>query len=374
LQKEIARMQQEKLTGKDKIDNQKKIADAEAKLAKIRGDATASVQVLGIQQEAAIKKVEQAYKDATNAAQDYLDTVQKQNDREVAGIGRGAKFNAESAQTNKIEDTFTSEKKALDRDKARDQANGVFDQRKYDQQLGIMKHTYETELAMNKDKNARLDKQNADWTNGATRALEDYRDASLDIATQTADAFSGAFKDIEDALVTFTTTGKLSFKSFADNLIATMARIQIRNLMGSVMGGGQGGGSGFMGMLGGLAGMFGGTSGTASLASSMGGDSLDNMLKLTNNFSGRASGGPVSARNLYQVNEKGPELLSMGGKQYLMMAGESGKVTSNADSASQPSVTVNVTSASGDPAEIRRSAAAGAKSALNLMSGARRYG
>lgn len=370
LQAEIARMQQEKLTGKDKLDNQKKIADAEAKLAKIRGDATTSVQILGIQQEASIKKVAQAYKDATEAAQDYLATVQKQSDREIAGIGRGAKFNAESADRNKIEDKFTGRKQEL----GRDLRNNDITAADYAKYLKLAQDTYDKEVTIYESSRGKIAEAQEDWTNGATKALEDYRDASLDIAGQTADAFKSAFQGIEDALVKFVTTGKLDFRSFADSLIADFARIQIRQAMGSVMGGGQGGGSGFMGMLGGLAGMFGGTSGTASLASSMGGDSLDNMLKLTNNFAGRASGGPVSARNLYQVNEKGPELLNMGGKQYLMMAGESGKVTSNADSASQPSVTVNVTSSSGDPAEIRRSAAAGAKSALNLMSGARRYG
>lgn len=42
---------------------------------------------------------------------------------------------------------------------------------------------------------------------------------------------------------------------------------------------------------------------------------------------GRAGGGTVSAGSLHQVNERGPELVSTGGKDYLMMGGESGFVT-----------------------------------------------
>lgn len=43
----------------------------------------------------------------------------------------------------------------------------------------------------------------------------------------------------------------------------------------------------------------------------------------------RASGGPVSARSLYEVNELGPELLSVGGRDFLMMGSQGGSVTPN---------------------------------------------
>lgn len=47
--------------------------------------------------------------------------------------------------------------------------------------------------------------------------------------------------------------------------------------------------------------------------SSMGGDSLDNFIGLSNNFAGkRAAGGPVSAGAAYLVGEKGPEILRIG--------------------------------------------------------------
>lgn len=42
---------------------------------------------------------------------------------------------------------------------------------------------------------------------------------------------------------------------------------------------------------------------------------------------GRAGGGPVNAGTLYQVNERGPELLSVGSRDYLMMGANAGRVT-----------------------------------------------
>lgn len=43
----------------------------------------------------------------------------------------------------------------------------------------------------------------------------------------------------------------------------------------------------------------------------------------------RELGGPVSARSMYRVNEKGPELLQVAGKQYLMTGAQGGKVLPN---------------------------------------------
>lgn len=42
---------------------------------------------------------------------------------------------------------------------------------------------------------------------------------------------------------------------------------------------------------------------------------------------GRATGGPVNAGGMYRVNENGTELLSVGGRDYLMMGTQSGTVT-----------------------------------------------
>lgn len=45
---------------------------------------------------------------------------------------------------------------------------------------------------------------------------------------------------------------------------------------------------------------------------------------------GRASGGPVMPNTMYEVNERGPELLTVGNRDYLMMGGQAGMVTANA--------------------------------------------
>jgi hypothetical protein len=57
---------------------------------------------------------------------------------------------------------------------------------------------------------------------------------------------------------------------------------------------------------------------------------------------GRAAGGSVLSGGLYEVNERGPEMLSVGDKSYLMMGNKSGMVTPNAGRSPAPTVIVNV--------------------------------
>lgn len=69
----------------------------------------------------------------------------------------------------------------------------------------------------------------------------------------------------------------------------------------------------------------------ASVAASGGSSSVGTLFSLIGDGpavfgGGRAIGGPVSPGAFYRVNEDGPELLSVAGKQYLMMANQAGKV------------------------------------------------
>lgn len=222
--KEIERLQREKLSGKDKLDNDRKIAEEQGKLAKIRADATANVEVLGIQETAAAQKIVQAYTDARAAAQAYLDTVKNQNAREIEGIGRGDKFRQEQAGRNQIEDKFTARRQDLDGDLRREQITNA----QFETYLAIAKATYQAEVVEYESRTARIEAAQRDGTNGAIAALENYYDESRNIAGQVADAFASAFNGLEDALVQFTQTGKLDFKSLISSINADIARIAIK--------------------------------------------------------------------------------------------------------------------------------------------------
>ena len=66
---------------------------------------------------------------------------------------------------------------------------------------------------------------------------------------------------------------------------------------------------------------------------------------------GRAMGGNVSSDSMYEVNERGPEMLSIGNRDFLMMGSQSGKVTPSS-STRQKQVIVNVYPQPGEDAKI----------------------
>ncbi|WAG76976.1 phage tail length tape measure family protein [Metapseudomonas furukawaii] len=196
-------------------------------------------------------------------------------------------------------------------------------------QLGTM----DDALQANRDYYAKLDRLREDSTNGQKAALADYLDSAKDVAGQTYDLFSNAFAGLEDALVEFVMTGKLSFADLANAIIADLVRIEIRKAVAFSLGG-EGGKSGlgslFSAGLSAASAWFGGgngLSGSAAASSAAGASQAGYSMDLSNFIAGgRALGGPVAANELYQVGENNrPELLRQGGKNYLI-PGDNGQV------------------------------------------------
>lgn len=71
-------------------------------------------------------------------------------------------------------------------------------------------------------------KVSREWSDGVQRGLADYADSATNAAQLAQDAITGGFKGMEDALVDFVKTGKLSFSELADSIISDMMRIMIQ--------------------------------------------------------------------------------------------------------------------------------------------------
>lgn len=139
----------------------------------------------------------------------------------------------------------------------------------YDQRRQIMEELYAQNV---EDQNSFV----AGWDSALERWTNNLRtDAQI-----AADVLGTLTRGFEDSILRFVQTGKLSFRSLFNDLIAQAVRASANRLLMSIFGMASGGGSG-----GGIAGFFG---------------------KLFGGF--RANGGPVSAGQAYVVGEKGPEL------------------------------------------------------------------
>ncbi|KVR04719.1 hypothetical protein WK09_28975 [Burkholderia ubonensis] len=138
---------------------------------------------------------------------------------------------------------------------------------------------------------AALKQKQGDWTNGAAAAFANYIDSANNAAAQVESAITGSFKSMEDSLVSFVTTGKVSFAKLTDGILADLTRMAAHGVMTklfdnlSSIGGMVGGG--FMSSHPGAA---------ATTASALPGNALDNLMKLTKGFG--TMNGQTSVANL----------------------------------------------------------------------------
>lgn len=70
--------------------------------------------------------------------------------------------------------------------------------------------------------------QNRDWRTGLSDSMKKYEAESLNVAQTAEQAFTKSFSSMEDALVEFATTGKVSFGDLAKSMIADLLRIQAK--------------------------------------------------------------------------------------------------------------------------------------------------
>lgn len=128
--------------------------------------------------------------------------------------------------------------------------------------------------------------------------------ASIEIQDEWRSGLSDAITDV----VTGAKSLKDAFKDFFDDFAARVTQMIAERWVEKLFGetGSNGGGSAG-GWLSALAGLFGG---------------------------GKATGGGVQAGMFYRVNEQGPELLSVGGRDFLMMGAQGGHITPNRQVAS----------------------------------------
>lgn len=290
------------------IELDKKIANARTDMVKAQQEADSKLRVLEIDQEGRLKK-------QTLAINSYIDALARQNQslqqagqRAAAGVGQGDRQNALNGELNGIADRANQQRLDLARDKA-DAARNMSAE-EYNQKLAAINQS-ESDLKETTLSNYEaMSAAQSDWRNGATSAFQNYLDSARDVAGQTKALFGNAFRSMEDAVVNFAITGKASLGDFTKSILADMARIAARqaasgllsSLVGSAFGAYFGGGSGS------------GVTGFSDYG------------QITT-APGRAAGGPVDPNSLYEVNEKGPELFSQGGRSYLMTGAAGGSVT-----------------------------------------------
>ncbi len=124
----------------------------------------------------------------------------------------------------------------------------------------------------------RLDEQR-DLSSGYERGLIKIGQDINDFASSSEKVVTDAFTGMNDALTNFVLTGKLSFSSLVDSILADLTKLLLKMAESALFN---------------------------SLASSFGGP-VGGFFGLLSAGGGKAAGGPVSAGTAYTVGERGPE-------------------------------------------------------------------
>ncbi|WP_236203932.1 phage tail tape measure protein [Pseudomonas protegens] len=216
-----------------RIQLDQKIADARAAMVKAQRDADTELSVLAKNEEGRLKKQELAVKTYTSALQQQVDTLREQGMRAAAGLGQGDRQRDLTNQQNAIDDRINQQKLDLANQYGDGSRGMSLDE--YSQKLQALEVTqqklHDTVVSNYDDMTA----AQGDWTNGASSAWQNYLESARDVAGQTKSLFTNAFGSMEDAIVQFAMTGKLSFADFTKSILADMARIAVRQASSSAL-------------------------------------------------------------------------------------------------------------------------------------------
>lgn len=168
----------------------------------------------------------QAARSATAAAR-----RNEQYERSLDAFGRGGRAREEVEAQKSIRKEFDRYMlSANEKASAVDPKTGrnALDSQSYKAEVEKIKASLADALGRQQKYFDDLKAKQADWKNGATEALANYADAVNNVSASTDRAITNAFKGGEDELTKFVTTGKGSFKSLADSIIADLARIGVQ--------------------------------------------------------------------------------------------------------------------------------------------------
>lgn len=166
--------------------------------------------------------------------QKQLDGEKSQYDLDAASVGMG------SLQAERMQQRIQLEQQVNDRIKQlrTELANATTAGQRQELQTQIDQENefLQKRIAAQRDGWTKIDQAQASWSAGAQGAFQDYLDSASDVAGQTRSMFSSAFSNMEDGIVNFVKTGKLSFKDFADQVVADLIRIQVHQAAAGFLG------------------------------------------------------------------------------------------------------------------------------------------
>lgn len=250
LERQIAFLGRHAAAGREGITVQRQRGELEAKLAKVRTEGAAKLDVLATE-EAASEKTRASVVAAYGAALEASNEALKRHlQARVAQVGMGER---EYEIQQQINDAYTDSAEKL-RQLALQRSSGQLDEKTYNEQKAMQDAMTLDRVMAIRDGYGELQEAEGNWLLGAKGAWANYQEQAANAAQQMGGVVGAVFTGLEDVWVRLTETGKISFSDMTKSILADLARIQIRkaivgigeSLSGAVSGAAGGGGAGGM--------------------------------------------------------------------------------------------------------------------------------
>lgn len=259
-----AEIEQEKLSSNKKLtDSEKQLVALKARISQMSGklltDNDKSLLAHQRELELALENNAQAEKALRhqNALNDLKkETLQltrdlnreaqitrKNYEAELAKMGMGDEQSRDYDTQNAIKASFES---LLAKLKEEGQDKGTYGSEEYQRKEQVLRDHLDTELADYQRHQTQMKAAQSDWTNGASRAVQNFVSQGQDIAGMTERVFSNAFQGMGNALGDFVTKGKADFKGLTASILSDLAKMALQIAMSKALGalfGGMAGGA-----------------------------------------------------------------------------------------------------------------------------------
>lgn len=240
-----------------------KIADARAGMVKAQREADSQLEVLSTNETGRLARQERSITTYVQASAQQQRALELAGQRAVVGVGQGNRQNALNNELNSQQDRFAQQSLELANQKSDPSRN--MSEEEFARKSQALADANKAATDQIRQNYADVEAAQGDWTKGATSAWANYLDSASNIAGQTKTLFGNAFSSMEDAIVNFAMTGKLSFADFTKSILADMARIATRQASSALLSSLVGAGASY----------FGGGGATASAGSTAAGYSGD---------------------------------------------------------------------------------------------------
>ncbi|ELK3040346.1 phage tail tape measure protein, partial [Salmonella enterica] len=176
-----------------------------------------------LQHQNALNELKKKTLTLTSQLADEESRVRQQHAMALATMGMGDQQRGRYEERLKIQQQYQDKLEQLKRDS---KAKGTYGSDEYRQAEQELQASLDRRLAEWSDYNAKVDAAQGDWTQGASRALDNFLTQSSNVAGMTENVFTNAFNGMADGVADFALSGKMDFRSFTVSILADLAKME----------------------------------------------------------------------------------------------------------------------------------------------------